>query len=403
MLDLGLLRRLQTPEGESALQAAAEGQPDEESFLAESQRLARRFPERLARAAVEQVILRRRARAKFQHADRMFFVREALEQATVEAVARHRAARFAGAPWIVDLGCGIGGDTLAFAAAGSVVAVDRDPLRLAALRANAAVLGRTGAIHPVLADILHPAYQPPSSTLAFADPSRRAGSRRFRSTTSSDPPLQQLMALLVPFDGWAVKLSPAVSRDELASIPAELEFVSLDGELKEATLWGGRLRAGARRATLLPEGASLTGDVEPDIDVGPIEGYLLEPDPAVLRARLVHTLAVRLGVHLIDPDIALLTGPESVETPFVRTFKVLEVLPAGSRALRLTLRSRGFGQVTLMKRGSSVDAEAFHQGLRMGDAGEATVLLTRANGKHVALLLERVPQAGPSRKDTGTV
>ncbi len=391
MLDLELLRRLETAEGETVLRAAAERHPTEGSFLAESQHLARRYPERLARAAVEQAILRRRARAKFEDADRMFFLREPLEQATAEPVARHRARRFAGAPWIVDLGCGIGGDTLALSTAGSVLAVDRDPLRLAVLQANARALGRMDTVRPILADLLRPCWRPPRSSLAFADPSRRAEARRVRSGGASDPPLGRVMSILDDFDGGAVKLSPAVDRQELAALPAELEFVSLDGDLKEAILWVGRLRGGVRRATVLPDGASLAGDIEPDVGVGPIQGYLLQPDPAVLRAHLVRTLAARLGALLIDSEIALLTVPTPMDTPFVRTFKVLETLPAGLKALRQTLRARGIGQVTLMKRGSSVDAEAFHQGLRLGDGEEATVLLTRAAGRHVALLLRAVP------------
>ncbi|HSB88862.1 MAG TPA: hypothetical protein VLD63_02430 [Anaerolineales bacterium] len=389
MLDRDLLRQLQTDEGRAALETALQAAPSEASFLAESQHLARRVPERLARAAVEQAILRRRARGKFAQADRLFFVREALEQATAETVARHRARRFAGAGWIADLGCGIGGDALALASAAPVLAVDRDPLRLAVLQANARVLGLS-AVHPILADVFERPWRPLRECLAFADPTRRSAGRRTRSGARSDPPLPRLLTMLEEFEGWAVKLSPAVDREEVLRLGTELEFVSLDGDLKEATLWGGRLRAAVRRATILPEGAEITGGAEPDLDVGPLETYLLVPDPAVLRAYLVRTLAVSLGAHLIDPDIGLLTSAASVKTPFARTFEVLEVLPAGPRALKQGLKSRGFGQVTLMKRGSSVDTDELGKRLRLGEGGEAVVLLTRVRGKHVALLLKKV-------------
>jgi SAM-dependent methyltransferase len=391
VLDRELLRQLQTPEGQSALETALQAAPNEASFLAESQRLARRVPERLARAAVEQAILRRRAREKFAQADRMYFLREALEQATAEPVARHRARRFAGAGWIADLGCGIGGDALALASAGPVLAVDRDPLRLAVLQANAQAL-KVSAVLPIVADVFDRPWRRLREGLAFADPTRRSAGRRTRSGARSDPPLPRLMTVLEEFEGWAVKLSPAVDRAEVSRLGAELEFVSLDGDLKEATLWGGRLRTSVRRATILPEGAELTGDAEPEVEVGPLETYLLVPDPAVRRAYLVRTLAVSLGAHLIDPDIGLLTSAATVETPFARTFRVLEVLPAGPRALRQGLKARGFGQVTLMKRGSSVDTDEFGKRLRMGEGREAIVLLTRARGRHVALLLKTVTE-----------
>jgi hypothetical protein len=88
--------------------------------------LRRDYPDPLVRAALTLCDLRRRAACKFSRADVMWFDRTGFEQATAEAVARHKADRFSGA--IVDLCCGIGGDTLALAARGTVTAVDTNPL-----------------------------------------------------------------------------------------------------------------------------------------------------------------------------------------------------------------------------------------------------------------------------------
>ena len=72
-------------------------------------------PDQVA-GAVRLAEARRRGAAKFTRADRMWFEPTGLEQATAEPVARHKAARFAGrAATVVDLCCGIGGDTLALA------------------------------------------------------------------------------------------------------------------------------------------------------------------------------------------------------------------------------------------------------------------------------------------------
>ncbi|MCA9971529.1 MAG: hypothetical protein KC425_15000, partial [Anaerolineales bacterium] len=64
-----------------------------------------------AQAVLETALLRQAAAAKFSRAAQMYFTRAALEQATSEAVALHRARRFAaaGVAQIADLGCGIGG------------------------------------------------------------------------------------------------------------------------------------------------------------------------------------------------------------------------------------------------------------------------------------------------------
>ena len=102
-------------------------------------------PEKAA-AATTQAHLRQRGTAKFGDAARqMFFTPDALEQATRSRVADHRAARLAAAVpggSVVDLGCGIGGDLLAFARAGLLAAgIDQDPVRVAMARANLAALG----------------------------------------------------------------------------------------------------------------------------------------------------------------------------------------------------------------------------------------------------------------------
>src|SRR6266511_2969792 len=107
-MDLAQLTDLQSPARQAALAQAVELAPDESTFLACHNRLVKFFPPALTRAALETALLRRRARAKFRHADRMFFTREALEQASSEPVARHRARRFAGLGVVADLCCGIG-------------------------------------------------------------------------------------------------------------------------------------------------------------------------------------------------------------------------------------------------------------------------------------------------------
>ena len=137
MLTPSLLARLQTAEGERALESAATALETDSDFLRASQRLTPAFGDRLARAAVEQVQLRRRAIGKFPRAERLFFTREGLEQATAEPVARLRAARFGDRQRVFDFGCGLGGDALQLAVASQVVAIDRDPLRLRIVAANA--------------------------------------------------------------------------------------------------------------------------------------------------------------------------------------------------------------------------------------------------------------------------
>src|SRR6516225_9221446 len=120
-MELDAFRLLMTAEGQSALTRAAALGPTEATFLTCFDAVRKHHPPTLAKAALETALLRSRARDKFTDADRMYFTREALEQATGEAVARHRANRFARFGSVADLCCGIGGDALALAAAGTTV------------------------------------------------------------------------------------------------------------------------------------------------------------------------------------------------------------------------------------------------------------------------------------------
>src|SRR3990170_715472 len=377
MLTRSLLAQLRTAAGERALKAASAVLDSEPDFLRAAQKLGRAFAEPLARAAVEQALLRRRAAAKFDAAADLLFTRESLEQATSSAVARHRAARFSDLRRVFDLGCGIGGDSLALAQVTQVVAVDRDELRLLVLRANAERIGVAPRIRSLLADLEHLPFRFPPDAGAFADPGRRLGGRRLRGVQAYQPPLSVVLSWVPSVAGLAVKVSPAVRMEEVQALPCEIEFVSLAGELKEAVLWFGALRRGWRRATVLPAGVTMEGEAEPDIEPGPLESFVVEPDPAVLRAGLVRTLAAALGAHPIARDIAFLSTSELRPSPFARAYRVLEAAPFRLKSLQQLLDQRGVGRLTVRRRGSAVEPDEIARKLRLRGDTEALVILTR--------------------------
>src|SRR3990172_7829817 len=109
------------------------------------------FPEEVVRAAMLLSELRQKGAAKFSRAAQMWFDRKGLEQATPEAVARHKARRFTGRVW--DYCSGIGGDLIALAEHCEVLGVDRS--QAACLRAqwNAEVYGVEQRARLICADI----------------------------------------------------------------------------------------------------------------------------------------------------------------------------------------------------------------------------------------------------------
>jgi hypothetical protein len=387
-MDLPTLELLLSPTGTAALAAAADLGPTLENFPALVDRLRKQFPDALARAALDTVLLRAKAGDKFTRSGAMVFDREALEMASGEAVAVHRAGRFAPYPVVADLCCGIGGDAIGLALGGrTIVAVDRDPVRLRMTQANLAAYGFGGTFGT--GDAL--TVPLPGATAAFADPGRRPRGRRVLSVSDYEPSLAAVRGRFPAGFPLAVKVAPGVPWGDVRHLPAEAEFVSLGGELKECVLWFGPLRTTAARATVLPGGHTLfrAGD-EPPADIGPVREYVYDPDPAITRGRLVGVLAQRLGATQLDPEVAFLTADAFVPTPFAAAYRVGHVMPFHAKRVGEWLRANGVGRVTLVKRGSPVDADDLLKRWKLSGAGHRAVLLTRADGDHVAIVGERV-------------
>lgn len=340
-----------------------------------------------AAAAMTQVELRHRARDKFGDlAERMYFTPEGLEQSTRLRVAQHRAARVAIAEpgSVVDLGCGIGGDLVAFAGRGLTTAgIDLDPVRVAVAEANLAALDLGGAVQ--VADAME--LDVSGFGIAFADPARRTGAGRVFDVDAYTPPWSFVEQLLRRPS--CVKVAPGIPH-ELVPEGVEAEWVSDDGDVKEAVLWAPALATARRRATVIRGGglATITDEDDPgDRSVREVGGFLYEPDGAVIRAGLV--TAVAAGVHgaLIDQHIAYVTSDDAFTTPFGRSYEVLEALPYREKALRAALRERGVGRITIKKRGVSVVPDELRKRLDLSGDEEATIVLTRSAGKGVALLV----------------
>jgi SAM-dependent methyltransferase len=385
---------LRTPAGEAALASATE-LAELEPLAAASALRARGVEPGLAAAALTQARLRRQAVAKFGvDAARMLFTRTGLEQATRSVVAARRADRLAaaGARALADLGCGIGADTIAAARAGiRVYAVEADPVTAAVARANLAALGldATAAVECGQAE----AADLSGVDAVFCDPSRRTAGTGKRVFDPADfsPPWDFLLALARRVPRTVLKLAPGLDH---ALIPAgsEAQWTSVAGALVEATLWSGPLAEVPRRATLLGERPhELTGSGQAPAPVGPVQRYLYDPDPAVVRAHLVAEFAETVGGTLADPSIAYVYAGAVTPTPYARCLAVIEAIPFSLKRLRAALRAAGVGRVELMKRGSAVDVERLRRDLRLTGGGAATVVLTRVAGAATALLCQPVP------------
>ncbi|HEV2888432.1 MAG TPA: hypothetical protein VGX49_16080 [Jatrophihabitans sp.] len=356
--------------------------------------LRRLLPPDLATVALTQAGLRAAARTKFgELAATMLFTPDGLEQATRAEVADHRAARFAGAGLgsVLDLCCGIGSDALAFVRAGlRVEAVERDPVTAAVAAANTA--GQPVRISTGSAE--QAGWSAAESV--FLDPARRGARGRTFDPAAYSPSFEFVLQVLSSARHAAAKLGPGLSH---ALIPpgVEAEWVSFGGGVKEAVLWSAGFSSGdiRRRATVLPDGLQLTDGDPAEPRVGPVGGYLYEPDGAVIRAGLVRQLAALLpGGRRIADQLAYLSAdaPAAGLAGSARGFQVLDVLPYSLKRLRAELARRRVGIVEIKKRGVDVDPAALRRELRPAGPNSITVLLARVADEHLAILAEPLPR-----------
>jgi hypothetical protein len=287
-------------------------------------------------------------------------------------------------PSVIDLTCGIGGDLVAFARAGLTSAgIDLDPLRVEMARANLAALGLGGAVGVGDATTLDTG----PFGAAYADPSRRGPRGRSFRADDWNPPWSFVESLMT--GPACVKVGPGIPHS-LVPDAVEAEWVSDRGEVKEAALWSGHLATTARRATVIGRGglATLTDEDDPGGGAGPVSEFLYEPDGAVIRAGLVTAVAAGVHGHLLDRRIAYVTGPESFRTPFARGYRVVERLPFREKQLKTALRERNVGILTIKKRGVDVSPEQLRARLALRGDEEATLVMTRAAGDGIALLVQ---------------
>ncbi len=398
--------QLLSPAGQDLLAHVVTREPTEKTFLRVFTALEKHHPPALLKLAIEVAIARRRGHAKFgELSSKLYFTREALEQASALVVSRHRAQRFRESSAIFDLACGCGGDALSLARLAPTWGVDCDPLRLAMASANTRVVGGSfSAIATELASQLSLTVPPDSAV--FVDPARRHNERRARSVADYQPNLTTILRWRRQFNGMGIKLSPAVDRAEVNLPGSELEFISVNGELREGVLWLDELAATApdgvqsrRRATIIRETAPgdpasatvVTRVGNPDV-ILPLtlpKDYLFEPDAAVMRAELVTPIGERYNCTQLDRTIAYLTADDATPAPEGKWWRILDAFPFNRKKLKRYLRERGVGTVTIKKRGSAVDVAALARELKLQGNNSATLVITKVAGKPHVLLVEQ--------------
>lgn len=420
------------PDGGRWLETAKSAALEQKSLANLAARLRQDLPASRVHLVLEQLELRQRARKKFSAAERMFFTRLALEQATDQWVAAYKASRFPAGEPVADLCCGIGGDLLALAIHGAVWAIDRNRANIVLAQANLqAVLGDDTTPELGETAFCHKDYQVRFDaidvekmagvgglTAWHIDPGRRPAGKRTTKLQWSDPGPDVLVRLLGYCPSGAIKLAPAADLEESWWGDAELEWIGRGRQCRQLVAWFGSLakEPGKRRATVVrtsaasPENneagsnavAAATFSGEPDAEpeyTAQIGRYIFEPDAAVLAAKLEGALARQHGLMAIAPGVAYFTADRAVDDAVLEGFEVLEVMPYRTKLLRQWLAERGIGRLEVKKRGVPLDPAEVRRELLGSNHGEqeATLLLARTSGKVTAIFAKRTARGDSER------
>jgi hypothetical protein len=238
--------------------------------------------------------------------------------------------------------------------------------------------------------------------LIFADPDRRAGSRRRLKAEEMEPSLQELLDLQASHklcSGMLIKLAPAIDYRQVSEeyfgefglypgLEHSWEFISERGTLKEALLRTGNLAQDEdRRAVLLPEQLRLGGSGKENCGESGWQEYIFEPDSSIIRSGLVQKLGNELGYGLVDRHLALLSGAEKVSSPWGRSYRLKEHFPYNQKRIQHYLRRAQAGELVIKTRGFPASTESLRKRFKLqGNRRIILLIVRRGKGHDVAVL-----------------
>jgi len=358
--------------------------------------LRRRFASDQARELTLLHALRQKAKAKFEHASRMFFTSIGYEQSTSQAIASYKADRFRGHK-TVDVCCGIGGDATWLAQTSSELCiVDRSARCVTFANANIAVHGQH--VIPVVDDMRSVNFD--KFDAWHVDPDRRADGQRRSAPEACEPPLDELMRLQKSVPCGAIKLAPAADVQELLKQGAELEWIGCEYECRQLVAWFGDLarHPGKRTATWIDGkqhecGRAFARLVETQAARWERhEGtptYVYEPRPSVLAAGLGMSLAEKHALQLLSNESSLLTSEVPSESMLFRRFRVIEAMNYRQPMLEQALAKRQLRVTEVKARGLDMEPESVLRQLTRAtaDGDEACVVIFYSQQRSICCLI----------------
>lgn len=345
------------------------------------QKLIKNNPNAPVQDFLSQIKIQQKITAKIDKPDKYIFTRKGAEQCSSSLIAEYHARKLEGFNSFADLCCGIGIDLIAISSGKQeVYAVDLDSETLAAARYNC-----EASCHKMvkfLNDKAEGFAQPVD--VVFADPDRRVSGSRVIKAEEMSPPLSSILALKNSKGNFVIKLAPALDYKSLKiDLPHTWEFVSENGTLKEILLCTGQLATPgiAHKAVLLPAEKVLTS-TNADLEVTKLNSYILEPDPAIIRAALVVELGNKISYNLLDKHIALLTGSKIINTEFGKLYRVDFEMNYNLKKLKKYLKEESVGELIVKTRGFPETVEQFRKKFKLKGKVKKLMFIVRVGAGH---------------------
>ena len=298
----------------------------------------------------EEVLSIAKARSKSKKTAKDYFMLEDdLRFATNELVADWRAQRLK-CDTLVEVGCGIGIQTISFAkTCKKVIAIDIDARKVAYAQANAEKRGITN-VEFIAGDAIKVLPTLKHADNVFLDPGRPASEHERNFDTSFSPPLPDFITV-------AQKLTKNISIElppQMKDLPAETEreYTSVDGELNRLTIYMGKLVKDEVSVTVLPARQYICGSASLQFpEKSRALKYLAEVDPAITKAGLLHKIvdkgpySLQNQIYFDTPDI--MTTMDEPTSPFYKAvYRVVTSSPS-MEEIKKPLKRERVGKLVL--------------------------------------------------------
>lgn len=351
---------------------------------------------------VDLLIGRKKAKDKFSKSEKMFFTPDGLEQSSAESISEYIAQRFKRIlnrnATVIDLTCGVGGNTIFLAKYFKVLAVDSNPVHIYCAKHNAKLYGVENNIEFIVGNAEDNIRD---CQAFFIDPQRiREGKTKTRSLYNSQPDITKLLPKMEKVTkNICLKISPAFNYaevEELFDDPA-VELISENNINKSALLWFGEFDDFQRRATILNADNDVISYQNQDDQNEPevsdqVKAYVYLPNKAIVKAGLIKELAKKFNLFELDQNSEILTSDNIVRYPgqVFRSFKVITQAKYSIKNTKKILKEYSIDRAHIIAKNFNINPEILRKKLKLKEGIDLTLIFTTLKStQHRVILAEK--------------